>query len=375
LFWEFKTYTQIKADMFYDLFYPLSDTVSLFNIFKYITFRTAYATVTALLFSFVLGPWIIKKLKAKQVEARIRTDGPTTHMVKEGTPTMGGLIILSSVVGPTVLWADLANPYIQIILLSTIWLGILGFLDDYLKVVKKLPKGLVGRQKLIGQILLGLILGYILYTNPVAKNFDTSTNIPFLKNYYLEFGILYIPFVILVIAGSSNAVNLTDGLDGLAVGLVGICALAFAALCYVTGRVDFSRYLNIVYLEGSGELTVYCGAVLGAALGFLWFNAHPAEVFMGDTGSLALGGALGTLAILIKKELLLVLVGGVFVAEALSVILQVGFFKWKRKRIFKMAPLHHHFEIMGWQESKVVVRFWILGAMFALLTLSTLKIR
>jgi len=228
---------------------------------------------------------------------------------------------------------------------------------------------------LIGQVLLGLILGFILYTNPVAKNFDTSTNIPFLKNYYLEFGILYIPFVILVIAGSSNAVNLTDGLDGLAVGLVGICALAFAALCYVTGRVDFSRYLNIVYLEGSGELTVYCGAVLGAALGFLWFNAHPAEVFMGDTGSLALGGALGTLAILIKKELLLVLVGGVFVAEALSVILQVGFFKWKRKRIFKMAPLHHHFEVLGWQESKVVVRFWILGAMFALLTLSTLKIR
>jgi len=361
--------------MFYHLFYPWSDSVSFFNIFKYITFRTAYATVTALLVSFVLGPWIIKKLRANQVAAKIRTDGPTTHMVKEGTPTMGGLIILSSVVGPTVLWADLSNPYIQLVLLSTIWLGILGFLDDYLKVVKKIPKGLVGRQKLIGQVLLGLILGFILYTNPVAKNFDTSTNIPFLKNYYLEFGILYIPFVILVIAGSSNAVNLTDGLDGLAVGLVGICALAFAALCYVTGRVDFSRYLNIVYLEGSGELTVYCGAVLGAALGFLWFNAHPAEVFMGDTGSLALGGALGTLAILIKKELLLVLVGGVFVAEALSVILQVGFFKWKRKRIFKMAPLHHHFEVLGWQESKVVVRFWILGAMFALLTLSTLKIR
>src|SRR4030066_1799957 len=265
--------------MFYHLLYPLSEQISFFNIFRYITFRTAYATITAMLISFVIGPWIIKKLRQRQIGETIRGVGPATHKVKEGTPTMGGIIILSAVAVPTLLWADLTNRFIQLMLVATVWMGILGFLDDYLKVVKKLPKGLVGGQKLIGQILLGLILGFILYTNPVAKNFDTSTNIPFLKNYYLEFGILYIPFVILVIAGSSNAVNLTDGLDGLAVGLVGICALAFAALCYVTGRVDFSRYLNIVYLEGSGELTVYCGAVLGAALGFLWFNAHPAEVF------------------------------------------------------------------------------------------------
>jgi phospho-N-acetylmuramoyl-pentapeptide-transferase len=361
--------------MFYHLLYPLSEQLSFFNIFRYITFRTAYATITAMFISFVIGPWIIKKLRKRQIGETIRGVGPATHKVKEGTPTMGGIIILLAVAVPTLLWADLSNRFIQLVLLATVWMGVLGFLDDYLKVVKKFPKGLVGRQKILGQLLFGVILGYVLYQFPPSTNFDTTTNIPFLKNYYLEFGMLYVPFVALVVIGSSNAVNLTDGLDGLAIGLVGICASTFAMLSYVTGRVDFSRYLNIDYLPGAGELTVYCGTLVGASLGFLWYNSHPAQVFMGDTGSLALGGVLGTLAILLKKELLLVLVGGVFVVEALSVIIQVGSFKFKGKRIFKMAPLHHHFELSGWPESKVVVRFWIAGIIFALLTLSTLKIR
>jgi phospho-N-acetylmuramoyl-pentapeptide-transferase len=318
---------------------------------------------------------IIRKLRQREIAEKIRAEGPTTHLAKEGTPTMGGLIILISVVVPTALWADLTNVYIHLILLTTIWMGLIGFLDDYLKAVKQKPKGMVGRQKLLGQIGLGIILGSILYFNPLSLNFDATTEIPFLKNYILDFGILYIPFVILVITGSSNAVNLADGLDGLAIGLVGLCAMAFAGLCYVTGRIDFSRYLAITYLEGSWELTIFCGAVIGAALGFLWFNAYPAEVFMGDTGALPLGASLGAIAIMIKKELLLIIVGGVFVAEALSVILQVLWFKCKGKRVFKMAPLHHHFELLGWKEPKVVVRLWIIGAIFALLTLSTLKIR
>ncbi len=362
--------------MLYHLLYPLSESIGFFNLFKYITFRTAYATVTALLLSLLLGPYFIRILKEKQVKEKIRADGPASHLAKEGTPTMGGLIILFSVVLPTLLWADLTNRYIQLMLLTTIWLGSIGFMDDYLKVIKHQSKGLVGRKKLIGQITLGLFLGALLYFIPPSNNFDTATEIPFLKNYFLEFGILYIPFVMLILTGSSNAVNLSDGLDGLAIGLTGLCAIAFAGLAYVTGRTDFSRYLGITYLEGSGELTIFCGALIGAALGFLWFNSYPAEVFMGDTGALALGGSLGLLAILVKKELLLVIVGGVFVAEALSVIMQVSFFKWsKGKRIFKMAPLHHHFELSGWKEPKVVVRFWIAGAIFALLTLSTLKIR
>jgi phospho-N-acetylmuramoyl-pentapeptide-transferase len=362
--------------MLYHLLYPLSKNISFFNLFKYITFRTACATVTALLLSLILGPYFIRKLKQRQVKEKIRAEGPASHLTKEGTPTMGGLIILFSVVLPTALWADFTNRYILIILLTTIWMGLIGFMDDYLKAIKHQPKGLVGRKKLIGQVSLGLVLGALLYFFPPSRNFDTATEIPFIKNYFLDFGILYIPFVMLVLTGSSNAVNLTDGLDGLAIGLTGLCAVAFAGIAYVTGRTDFSRYLGITYLEGSGELTIFCGTLIGAALGFLWFNSYPAEVFMGDTGALALGGSLGIIAVMVKKELLLVIVGGVFVAEALSVILQVSYFKWsKGKRIFKMAPLHHHFELSGWKESKVVVRFWIVGAIFALLTLSTLKIR
>lgn len=361
--------------MLYQLLYPLSKYISGFNLFRYITFRMAYATVTAMLISFLFGNVFIEMLKRFQVKENIRVDGPKTHMAKEGTPTMGGLLILVSIIIPSLFWADLSNRYIQLVLLVTIWLGVLGFMDDFLKAKRKERKGLVARKKFVGQVLLGLILGAILYFFPPDANFTTSTDLPFFKNYYLDFGLLYIPFVVLVVTGASNAVNLTDGLDGLAIGLVGICALAFAAICYVTGRIDFSKYLNIQYLHGAGELTVYCGALLGACLGFLWFNANPAKVFMGDTGALALGGALGTLALLVKKEMLLVIIGGVFVLEAVSVIIQVLYFKMTGKRVFKMAPLHHHFELSGWKEQQVVVRFWILGIICALLTLSTLKIR
>jgi phospho-N-acetylmuramoyl-pentapeptide-transferase len=361
--------------MLYQLLYPLSKYISGFNLFRYITFRMAYATVTAMLISFLFGNVFIEMLKRFQVKENIRTDGPKTHLVKEGTPTMGGLLILVSIIVPSLFWADLSNRYIQLILLVTIWMGALGFMDDYLKAKCKERKGLVARKKFIGQMVLGLILGVILYYYPPDPNFTTSTDLPFFKNYYLSFGIFYIPFVMLVITGASNAVNLTDGLDGLAIGLVGICAVTFAGLCYVTGRIDFSKYLNIQYLQGAGELTVFCGALLGACLGFLWFNANPARVFMGDTGALALGGALGALALFVKKEMLLVIIGGVFVLEAVSVIIQVLYFKMTGKRVFKMAPLHHHFELSGWKEQQVVVRFWIVGIICALITLSTLKIR
>jgi len=361
--------------MLYHLLYPLSKFFILFNLFRYITFRTAGATLTALLISLILGPIVIQKLKERQVSEKIREEGPSTHKVKEGTPTMGGIIVLFSVVIPTLLWADLTNAYTKLILLVTIWMGLIGFMDDYLKAIKHQPKGMVGKKKLAGQVALGLLLGVLLRTFPPSQNFGTASDILFFKNYLVNFGIFYIPLVILVITGASNAVNLTDGLDGLAIGLVGLCAFAFAGLCYMTGRVDFSQYLSIIYLEGAGELTVFCGAVVGAALGFLWFNTHPAQVFMGDTGALALGGAFGALSILIKKEMLLLIVGGVFVAEALSVIIQVFVYQTWRKRVFRMAPLHHHFELSGWEEPQVVVRFWIVGAILALLTLSTLKIR
>jgi phospho-N-acetylmuramoyl-pentapeptide-transferase len=361
--------------MFYHLLYPLRDSFGGFNLFGYISFRSAYAAVTALVIAIWLGPWIVSLLKRYQVKETIRREGPRSHYAKEGTPTMGGIIILLAMIVPTLLWADLSNRYIQLILGVTVGTGLIGFIDDYYKAVRKQPKGLVAKKKLAGQLILGLALGIILFAWPPAPEFTTNTDVPFFKNLVLPLGIFFIPFVLLVVAATSNAVNLADGLDGLAVGLSGIAFLAFAAIAYVTGRADYSEYLSITYLPGAGELTVYCAATLGAVLGFLWFNAHPAEVFMGDTGALALGGALGTLAILTKKEFLLLILGGVFVAEALSVILQVGFYKWKGKRLFRMAPLHHHFELLGWPESKVVVRFWIIGIICALLALSTLKIR
>jgi phospho-N-acetylmuramoyl-pentapeptide-transferase len=362
--------------MFYHIFTQLVAYVSGFNLFRYITFRTAAATMTAILISLFLGPLFIRLLRKYQVREKIRAEGPQSHLVKEGTPTMGGIIILAAIIIPTLLWADLTNYFILMLLGTTFWLGIIGFMDDYLKAIKGQAKGMVARKKLIGQLSLGLVFGLILTLLPPSSSFDGTTGIPFFKNYVLYLGILYVPFIMIVLTGSSNAVNLSDGCDGLAIGLTGICFLVFTGLVYISGRADFSRYLQIDYIPGSGELAVFCGAAVGAALGFLWFNSNPAEVFMGDTGALALGGALGAVAILIKKELLLVIVGGVFVIEALSVILQILSYRYRGgRRIFKMAPIHHHFELKGWAESKVVTRFWIIGALFALLTLSTLKIR
>lgn len=361
--------------MLYYLFLELTNYVSGLNLFRYITTRATAAAVTALVISLIFGPMFLRLLHKYQVSEKIREEGPESHKAKEGTPTMGGIMILFAIIVPTLLWADLSNRFILLILLVTVWMGAIGFMDDYLKAKKHQARGLVGRKKLIGQITCGLIFGILLYYFSPVDGFSTETSIPFFKNYVLDLGIFYIPFIILVITGTSNAVNLTDGLDGLAIGLSAFCFIAFAGLTYISGRADFSDYLAIEYLPGSGELAVYCASVIGASMGFLWFNARPAQVFMGDTGALALGGALGAVAILIKKELLLVIVGGVFVAEALSVIIQVISFRLRAKRIFKMAPLHHHFELSGWSESKVVVRFWIIGAICALLTLSSLKIR
>ena len=361
--------------MLYDLLVPLADEHTFFNIFRYITFRAAYATVTALILSFVLGPWVIRKLRALKAGQMIREEGPQSHQRKAGTPTMGGVLIIAAIVIPTFLWADLEESFIQMVLVATLWMGGLGFLDDYLKVVKRRSRGLIAAQKIIGQVLFGVILGVWLHLSPLHAEHTAMTAVPFIKNLYVNFGALYIPFIVLVVIGSTNAVNLTDGLDGLAIGLSGIAAAAFAAFAYVIGRADWSGYLQILYLPGGGELTIYCAALLGAALGFLWFNAHPAQVFMGDTGSLALGGAFGTLAILLKIEFVLVLIGGVFVVEALSVIIQVLSFKTRGKRVFKMSPLHHHFELSGWAEEKIVLRFYILGILCALLAASTLKLR
>ncbi|MBU1882182.1 phospho-N-acetylmuramoyl-pentapeptide-transferase, partial [bacterium] len=357
--------------MFYHLLYPLSDQISGLNLFRYITFRSAGAAITALLISFIIGPWIIRQLRSLQIREEIRDDGPQSHLTKAGTPTMGGLIILAAIIIPTLLWARLDNLYVGLILLSTAWMGFVGFYDDYLKAVKKMKKGLVARYKLAGQISLGLVIGIILLIAPksLGVNFSlhiTETTVPFFKNALFNFGIFYVPMIIFIITATSNGVNLTDGLDGLAIGVVGIAATALGLIAYISGHIQFSDYLNIVYLEGCGELAVFCSALMGAALGFLWFNAHPAQIFMGDTGSLALGGAIGALAILIKKEFLLVIIGGIFVIEALSVIIQTGYFKYTRKRfgegrrVFRMAPIHHHFEQIGWPESKIVVRFWII---------------
>lgn len=361
--------------MLYHLLYPLHEHFSALNVFRYITFRAAYATVTALLIAFVIGPWFIRFLQRRNVRAQVREDTPETHAAKKGTPTMGGLLILAAVFIPALLWCNLANRYVQIALITTAWMGLIGFVDDYLGVVKKRRKGLVGRYKLIGQITYGLALGLYLYFNPLVEDAGTLTAIPFMKGLFINFGPFYIILVMLVVTGTSNAVNLTDGVDGLAIGLGAFCFLAFAGLSYLSGHRVFSEYLNILYLDGSGELAIYCMAVVGASLGFLWYNAHPAQVFMGDTGSLALGGALGVVAVLIKRELLLFVVGGVFVAEALSVIIQVASFKIRKKRVFRMAPIHHHFELSGWSESKIVVRFWIVAMLLTLLSLSTLKLQ
>jgi len=362
--------------MLYHLLYPLHDIISFLNIFRYITFRAAMATITAFLISLILGPIIIKFLQRSKIGENIRKEDSAKlyelHSRKQDTPTMGGILILLAILSATLLWADIFNRYIILVLFSTVWLGITGFIDDYLKHIRKKSKGLTATSKFTSQIILGLVLGIVLFLTPQNS---TKIDMPFLKDVSFELGIFYIFFVIIVITGSSNAVNLTDGLDGLAIGIVIMVAVAFSVLSYVSGNIKFSTYLFIPYLKGSGELTVFCASILGAGLGFLWFNCYPASIFMGDVGSLALGGALGTTALLIKKELLLVIVGGIFVLEALSVILQVASFRLTKKRIFRIAPLHHHFQFLGWPETKVIVRFWILAALLSLFTIVTLKIR
>ncbi|MGK7312209.1 MAG: phospho-N-acetylmuramoyl-pentapeptide-transferase [Candidatus Longimicrobiales bacterium M2_2A_002] len=367
--------------MLYHLLVPLSDVHIVFNLFRYITFRAAGAMVTALVLSFLLGPWIIRRLQALRVGQVVRDVGPTEHLAKAGTPTMGGVLILAATTLSTILWADLSRENVVIALVVLLWTGTLGFIDDYLKVVRKRTEGLVARYKLVGQGALGLLFALALLLVPVMEN-PTWTMVPFFADWHVEFlPLAFVPWVMFVLVGSSNAVNLADGLDGLAAGLASIAAGTFGVFAYVIGRIDTSAYLGLMYIPGAGELTIFCVAVAGAALGFLWFNAHPAEVFMGDTGSLALGGAIGAVAILLKAEFLLVVVGGVFVMEAVSVILQVGWFRWtasrtgEGSRIFAMAPIHHHFEQKGWAESKVIIRFWILGILFALVAFSTLKIR
>lgn len=375
--------------MFYHWLAPLGQTYIIFNLFNYISFRAAGATVTALLLAFLVGPPVIRLLRARKVGQVVRAEGPASHQSKRGTPTMGGLIILLATIVPTLLWAPLTNRFVVVAMLSTLWMGCIGFLDDYLKIVQGKSRGLVARWKLAGQCSFGLLLGLFLAFNPVVPSETipaTATTLPFFKYLVVNFAPwLFVVFVTVVITGSSNAVNLTDGLDGLATGLAGIAAAAFAVFAYLFGRVDVTTYLNVFYLPGAGELAVFCAALMGATVGFLWFNAHPAEVFMGDTGSLAIGGALGTVAILLKAEFLLLLIGGVFAAEAISVLIQTGTYKWFKRtrgreyadahRVFRMAPLHHHFEKLGWAETTVVTRFYILGLLCALVALSTLKVR
>ena len=358
--------------MLYHIFYPLATNVKLFNIFKYLTFRTIYAMITALVVCFVLGPWIIRKLESMQARQVIRTDGPESHLQKEGTPTMGGVMILAAIVIPTLLWADLTNHYVWVVMFITIGYGLIGFVDDYKKVVEKSPKGLSARQKMFWQVLLAAAVGVFLFLKP---GFSEELFFPFFKKMHPDLWIWFIPFATLVIVGASNAVNLTDGLDGLAIGPVTINAATYMLFAYIAGHATLSAYLQIPRVVGAGELAIVCGAMVGAGLGFLWYNSYPAEVFMGDVGSLSLGGTLGTIAVLTKQEILLVIVGGVFVVEALSVIFQVGSYKFRGKRIFRMAPIHHHFELKGVAEPKIIVRFWIITIILALVAISTLKIR
>lgn len=375
--------------MLYHLLAPLGRDHILFNLFTYISFRAAGAMLTALLLAFVVGPPVIARLRAKKIGQVIRAETLASHQGKRGTPTMGGLIILLATIIPTLLWAPLTNRFVVVAILATLWTGGIGFLDDYLKIVEGKSRGLVAKWKLAAQCMFGLALGIYLLNWPVVTPTTlpaTATTLPFFKNTFVQFApVLYVLFVTFVVTGTSNAVNMADGLDGLATGLTAIAAAAFAFFAYVLGRVDATSYLQFYYLPGAGELTVFCAALMGGALGFLWFNAHPAQVIMGDTGSLSIGGALGTVSILLKAEFLLVIIGGVFVAEQVSVILQVGTYKWYKRtrgreyadahRVFRMAPLHHHFEKKGWAETTVVTRFYILGILCALLALATLKLR
>ncbi len=375
--------------MLYHFLAPLGKTIILFNLFNYISFRAAGAMVTALLIAFVVGPGLIRRLQAHKVGQVIRADGPASHQAKRGTPTMGGLIIIAATVLPTLLWARLDNAFVIIAMVAMLWCGAIGLLDDYLKVVQGKSRGLVAKWKLAGQVTFGVGLALVLMWRPMVPPDlipPTATTVPFFKYLLVVFiPVVYVIFVTGVVTGFSNAVNLTDGLDGLATGLTTIAAGAFAFFAYIMGRVDTTGYLNLFYLPGAGELAIFCTAMMGASLGFLWFNAHPAKVFMGDTGSLAIGGSFGAVAVMLKSEFLLVIIGGVFVAEAVSVIVQTGTFKWLKRtrgreyadshRVFRMAPLHHHFEKLGWAETTVVVRFWVLGIFCTIIALATLKLR
>jgi phospho-N-acetylmuramoyl-pentapeptide-transferase len=360
--------------MLYSLFYSLHEWFSPLNVFRYITFRTSLAVVSAMILSLILGPWIIGKLKTLSMTQQIRDDGPKTHFDKAGTPTMGGILIILCILLSVFMWGDLKNIYIWVMIVSLIGFGGIGLADDYLKIAKKNHKGLRAYQKFGIQIILALLIGIFLYMNPKDPYSDVL-NIPFFKKWVFDIGLFYIPFSIIVIVGSSNAVNLTDGIDGLAIGLVAIAILANGVLVYISGHKGLAQYLQVFYLPGTGELTIFCGAIFGASLGFLWYNSYPADIFMGDVGSLGLGGVLGTLAIITKHEIVLTIVGAIFVIETISVMLQVASFKITGKRVFKMAPIHHHFELKGWPEPKVIVRFWIIGIMLALLSLATLKVR
>jgi phospho-N-acetylmuramoyl-pentapeptide-transferase len=376
--------------LYYLFFFGLKPHLNALNVFRYITVRTAVASLTALVLSLLLGPWMIERLRAMQVKQYIREEGPERHQAKSGTPTMGGLLIVSAIVIPTVLWADLRNTYVLIALAATLAFGAIGFIDDYSKVVKKHNKGLTAAGKFALQVLTCAFIGAVLIGLQAKGAYSTQLSVPFLKKLHPDlvidslldhrflWAIAYIPFVlflVLVIAGLSNGVNLTDGLDGLAIGCVLISAVALTVITYLSSNARWADYLEIQRIPDAAELTIFCGSLAGASLGFLWYNAHPAEMFMGDVGSLALGGAIGTVAVILKQEILMLSIGGVFILELLSVIIQVGSFKLTGKRVFKMAPLHHHFELSGWSESKTIVRFWILALVFALFSLTTLKLR
>ncbi len=358
--------------MLYHLLYSLHDLFSFLNVFRYITFRTIYTILTALLISFIVGPWLIRKLKAFQIQQVVREDVPSRHLVKNGTPTMGGSLILAAILIPTLLWADLTNRYIWIVLLTALGFGILGFLDDYKKIREKNGIGIRARYKFPIQVAIGLVTSLVLFN---MIDHDSRLIFPFFKKVMPDLGNWYILFAMFVIVGTANAVNLTDGLDGLAIGPVLIASATFMIFCYLAGNYRFASYLQIPFVKGSGELTVLCGALVGSGMGFLWFNTYPAQVFMGDVGSLSLGAALGTIAVITKQEFLLVIVGGIFVIEALSVIIQVVSFRIRKKRVFRMAPIHHHFELKGWAEPKIIVRFWIIGIILGLIAISTLKLR
>lgn len=376
--------------LYWLLFETLQPFFGPLRLFGYVTFRTAFALITALLISLLLGPWMIRKLRKMSIGQFIREDGPQSHQTKAGTPTMGGLLIVISILVPTLLWANLRNVYIWIAMGSLVGFGAIGFYDDYTKMKKMRNLGLTARQKFALQVLVAMVIGFVLLLMNSKGQYSTAMNVPFFKAFKPDlvidvfaqnpwtFAIAFAPFycfMVLVLVGSTNAVNLTDGLDGLAIGLMIIASSAMTALCYLAGHREFATYLELQRVPGASELTIFCATMIGASLGFLWYNAHPAEVFMGDVGALALGGSMGTVAVLIKQELLLPFIGGVYVLELLSVVIQVGSYKLRGKRVFKMAPIHHHFELLGWKESKVIARFWIMGLIMALFALATLKLR